>query len=266
MNSLKAWLIGKLRLMVESRGFWVSRQLNQSEVMNLISSLRPKKSTTELFRIGPNRDGGYLVPSGLDGVEACFSPGVAQVSDFELECSKMGMDVHLADASVSGAATKLPANCSFEKKFLGLVDEGKFITIDDWVSRRHAGKSDLLLQMDIEGAEYDVIRSMSLALQKRFRYMVIEFHDLHDLFHHRHQYSSLRKLLTTHDVVHLHPNDCCPVKFIGEIGIPPVLEITFARKEYAHQELIPSLPHKLDFDNTSGNSIKMPEMWFGGDK
>ena len=82
MNSLKAWLIGKLRLMVESRGFWVSRQLNQSEVINLISSLRPKKSTTELFRIGPNRDGGYLVPSGLDGVEACFSPGVAQVSDF----------------------------------------------------------------------------------------------------------------------------------------------------------------------------------------
>lgn len=266
MNSLQAWLVRKFLSIFESQGLWLSRQINQSEVMNLIASLRPKRSTTELFRLGPNGDGGYLVPSDLDGVEACFSPGVAQVSEFELDCSNMGMDVHLADASVNGPANELPENCSFEKKFLGLVDEGKFITIDDWVSRRHAGKSDLLLQMDIEGAEYDVIRSMSLALQRRFRYMVIEFHDLHDLFHHKHQYSSFRKLLTTHDVVHLHPNNVVPIKFIGEIGIPPVLEITFARKEYVHQELISSLPHKLDCDNTPRNTIQMPEMWLGGNE
>lgn len=37
----------------------------------------------DLIRLGPNGDGGYLVPDDLTGIEACFSPGVCATSEFE---------------------------------------------------------------------------------------------------------------------------------------------------------------------------------------
>ena len=41
---------------------------------------------------------------------------------------------------------------------------------------------DLLLQMDIDGDEYETLLSMPILLQKRFRIIVVEFHYLDYLF------------------------------------------------------------------------------------
>ena len=38
---------------------------------------------TNLIRLGNDGDGGYLVPDDLNGIEACFSPGVAGNVNFE---------------------------------------------------------------------------------------------------------------------------------------------------------------------------------------
>ena len=70
----------------------------------------------------------------------------------------------------------------FEKKWLD-IDEGKdSISLDKWVKKNVSNAyEDLILLMDIEGAEYRNIISSSETLLKRFRIIVIELHHLENL-------------------------------------------------------------------------------------
>jgi hypothetical protein len=253
-----------LKALSESKGYTIQKLRNKADVYQLIEKLRPKQPLAPLIRLGPAEDGGYLLPDDLIGIEALFSPGVDQSSVFEQDCSNLGMAVHLADASVSGPADEIAGPWSFEKKFLGLADEAEFINFDRWVHRRSPGTTDLLLQMDIEGAEYDVIRSMSDDVLNRFRHMIIEFHDLHSLWQMTSQdkFASLNKILRTHTPVHIHANNCCPVKTLNDIDIPRVIEITFTRHNLTTDQLITKLPHDLDRPNVKGKpDITLSEVW-----
>lgn len=51
-----------------------------------------------------------------------------------------------------------------------------------WISKYDHSNNDLMLQMDIEGSEYEVLLDLDDDLLRRFRIMVIEFHDLDELF------------------------------------------------------------------------------------
>ena len=258
---LKDWL--------EYKGYAIQKLRDKAEVVQLIEKLHPLQSQAPLIRLGPAADGGYLLPDDLDGIEAVFSPGVDQSSVFEQDCSNLGMAVHLADASVSGPADEIAGPWSFEKKFLGLADEADFINFDQWVHRRSPGTADLLLQMDIEGAEYDVIRSMSNHVLNRFRHMVIEFHDLHSLWQMRSQdkFATFEKILRTHSPVHIHANNCCPVKSVKGIDIPQVIEITFTRTNLTTDHFISTLNHDLDYPNVKNKpDIILSEIWTGNGK
>jgi hypothetical protein len=131
-----------------------------------------------LVRVGGSGDGGYLVPDDLDGIEACFSPGVANTATFELEMARRGITSFLADYSVDGPPESHPM-FRFEKKFLGPREDEVHVTLDGWVARCAPGSGDLVLQMDIEGAEWEVLLAASDATLRRFRVMVLELHDVH---------------------------------------------------------------------------------------
>jgi len=54
----------------------------KTKVINLIKKVQPFITQTDLIRIGPKGDGGYLLPDDLVGIEACFLPGIDQISEF----------------------------------------------------------------------------------------------------------------------------------------------------------------------------------------
>ena len=56
----------------------------RSDLLKLFEGLKVVPIHDELVRVGPDRDGEYLVPDVFDGVDYCFSPGVADCSEFEL--------------------------------------------------------------------------------------------------------------------------------------------------------------------------------------
>jgi hypothetical protein len=85
---------------LEKRDIVLQKITNKSEIFGLISKLHPLKSNARLIRVGPNGDGGYLVPDDLVNIEACFSPGVDAVSQFEYDCYNRGMKIFMADNSV----------------------------------------------------------------------------------------------------------------------------------------------------------------------
>ena len=49
-----------------------------AEVKSFLCTLTPHHCGIDLVRIGPDEDGGYLLPDDLNGIEALFSPGVSE--------------------------------------------------------------------------------------------------------------------------------------------------------------------------------------------
>jgi hypothetical protein len=142
--------------------------------------------------------------------------------------------------------------------------------MDDWYesSPARSDAGDMLLEMDVEGAEYEIIHSISDGLLRRFRTVVIEFHDLH-LLGARQVFSfmapAFEKLLKYHRVVHIHPNNLClgTVDCNG-IEVPRLLEMTFYRSDrcLAHNPY-PSCPHSLDEENDPGlPPLPLPKSWW----
>ena len=241
------------------------------QIENLLKQLHPVVSPKKLIRLGPAGDGGYLVPDDLAEITACFSPGVSDEAGFELSIAHRGIPCYLADASVNEEPVK-HEQIFFEPKFLGPTsDGGRFISLHDWVASKDVADGDLLLQMDIEGAEYEVLSSAPKELLGRFRVIAIELHHLEHIL--TNKFSAigfgafLDVLKEQFEVVHIHPNNNRrPVVHEG-IEIPPVIEVTFLRKDRFSET--PSsqgvtLPNPLDADNSKRRkSLKFSREWTG---
>ncbi len=240
---------------------------DSSRIRSLIKRLSPVTPGVALIRLGPASDGGYLVPDDLAGIEACFSPGVSLVSGFERDCAELGMKVFLADGSVAGPAESHP-QFNFIRKYIGATTSSDFMTMDDWVHDSiPESQSDLLLQMDIEGGEYETILSMSDRLLRRFRIVVIEFHYLDHLWSKPFfplVSSAFSKLLQTHTCVHIHPNNCKGALKKSGLEIPRIAEFTFLRTDrVVGRSYARTFPHPLDEDNTDKDHLRLPDCWIG---
>ncbi len=258
-------IIKKVALLL---GIHMSAVTDRTSLIDLIKKLRPIKTNYKLIRIGPQGNGGYLLPDDFEGIEAVFSPGVGSVSSFEDDCAKMGIKVFLADNSVDGPALD-NENFHFIKKYVGAITNNDFITIDEWVNSSSIGNnSDLLLQMDIEGFEYEAVYSISNQLMNRFRIIIIEFHELDMLFNKPYfgKISNVfEKILQTHECVHIHPNNCCRVVKKEGIEIPPVMEFTFLRKDRIQtKKYVSEFPHQLDMDSADKETLVLPQCWYEG--
>ncbi len=249
-------------LVITVRQFSLRQLILWCRFRELIYALRPMATDKELIRLGPSGDGGYLVPADLDGIIACFSPGVGSISGFEMDCAKLGMEVFLADASVD-APDKEHDLFNFTKAFIGGSTSGDYITLNQWVSQSIPGKEgDLILQMDIEGYEYDVLQQTQINLLERFRIIVVEFHDLQEMT--KQKYQVLKKLLKTHLCVHIHPNNYYEPVQLWDLTIPRYMEFTFLRRDRVNSsKLRTEFPHPLDADNTSNKPLPLPRCWYG---
>ncbi|HEX5432082.1 MAG TPA: FkbM family methyltransferase [Bryobacteraceae bacterium] len=247
-------------------GYNVSTVTPHDRLETFLSKVRPVDCGIELIRIGSEMDGGYLVPNDLEGIEYCFSPGVSTLSDFENQLADAHIKSFLADYSVDAPPVQR-SEFLFDKKFLGASDRGCYMTLETWKNKYLNGYSgDLILQMDIEGGEFEVIFNVSGDLLSQFRIVVIEFHGMNHLldpFGFEIYSSCFEKLLDKFHVVHIHPNNCCGSTKTGIFEFPHVMEFTFLNKRRA-PALKPqtSFPHKLDRQNLPGKPLVLPTCWY----
>jgi len=260
----------------------------EAELDAVISFLRPKPSPYPLIRIGGHGDGAYLVPDDLHGVRACFSPGVADRKHFEDQLAEdYGIASHLCDYSTDAHALKTPLRQglqTFEKKWLDVNGAPDSHSLDEWVAARQPHASDdLILQIDIEGAEYRNLMAADDATLRRMRIVVVELHGLRCLrfpavVHH--VLGPFFARLSQHFVcVHAHPNNCSssvrlPVGHKpGAVSVPDVLELTLLRQDRFSMDgqplplIQPALPHPLDIVNVPVRPPDFLDMsWLDGDR
>jgi hypothetical protein len=244
-----------------------SRAKASAEIKELINKLKLIKTQFDLRRIGNRKgDGGYLLPDDFEGINYCFSPGVSDEFSFDGEILSMGIECFLADFYVEESPIK-DSNVKFLKKFVSSFDDHKHININRWISENiNKDDGDGIMQMDIEGQEYEVINAFDTKNLNKFRILVIEFHDLHYLFD-RFAFdiisNTFSKLLDNYRVVHIHPNNSGTVLSIGGIEIPNVMEFTFLRKDRVKTESKEvKFPHELDFNNVDGPDVALPRCWY----
>ena len=249
------------------------------DINAVLASLIPVESPVPLIRIGGDADGAYLLPDDFKTISACFSPGVDNRKLFEDELvTRFGMKTHMCDLSsdLERFSTPLIPNFqTFKKCWLDVHDDKDSITLASWVKELAGPRDDLMLQMDIEGAEFRNILACDDATLFRFRIVAMEIHGLFnfgdvDIFY-RVLKPFFEKLTQNFAPLHIHPNNYNDaIEIPGVAGnIPNCIELIMLRKDRFNlapgQELIaPQLPHPLDIINTVRRApIIMNEFWLG---
>lgn len=244
----------------------------------LIKVMQPKSSPFRLVRVGGDKDGAYLVPDDFRGIKACFSPGVSNRKDFEDELlDGYSIISHMCDYSSDPEKfrTSLKPGQTFKKKWLDVNGGEDSISLEDYVQEMEPRASDdLMLQMDIEGAEYRNLLRTPHAILQRFRIIVIELHKV-DVCNRPADFNKelgpLLELLDQYFIcVHAHPNNCCGEFQVAglKLNLPKVIELTFLRRDrwkgVAETDCyVPMLPHPLDieFNMSTKPPIFLNEHW-----
>lgn len=128
---------------------WIIKRLKTNEHLNLfINRFNENYKKCELTLVGGTRDGGYLLPTVLNEIEECFSPGVSTESFFEKELSdKYNIKSYMSDGSVDAPSLN-DNNLEFSKAYIGSMRCGDYNTLSKCVEQ-NAKSDNLLLQMDI---------------------------------------------------------------------------------------------------------------------
>jgi hypothetical protein len=249
-------------------GFSLSKTTSRDAVVALLKRIRPKKCNVGLVRIGNvDGDGGYLAPNDLTGIDACFSPGVATESNFEKYFADRNIKCFMADYSVDVPVIE-NINFHFEKIFIGARTENNYISMDDWVNKYYRVGNSAILQMDIEGAEYDALLATSDEILQRFRVIILEVHFFNIVLD-RYGYKLIdllfTKILRSFEVIHVHPNNSVGAVKVKGLTIPPVLEYTFLRKDRVDGlSECDTFPHPLDRDNSNRHpTVVLPKCFYG---
>jgi len=232
----------------------------------LFKKIHPIHGGYSLIRIGSNSDGGYLIPNDLSGIKYCFSPGVSDNSSFEESLFfNNSIQSYLCDNSIDSPNSKCEG-IHFIKKHLGLKNNNELITFQEWINE-NPNDNEMILQMDIEGDEYDIILNTTNEILEKFRIIVIEFHAVEQIFTYggfKLFDNTIQKILTNHTIVHIHPNNVIePFKYLG-YEIPTGIEVTFLRNDRIKNITgRKDFPHKLDFPTNIGNKdFKLPKCFY----
>eukprot|EP00747_Dinoflagellata_sp_TGD_P033309 gnl/TRDRNA2_/TRDRNA2_136537_c1_seq2.p1 gnl/TRDRNA2_/TRDRNA2_136537_c1~~gnl/TRDRNA2_/TRDRNA2_136537_c1_seq2.p1 ORF type:complete len:514 (-),score=49.85 gnl/TRDRNA2_/TRDRNA2_136537_c1_seq2:18-1559(-) len=193
----------------------------------------------ELARYGLENDGGYLMCS-LDGENSvalvgAYSYGIAGEDAWgEAIARTLGIVVHQYDCfDASRPVCKAPCLMEFHDECLTAQTSSFGDTLAGHLEKNGhegVGEAQLLLKLDIEGAEWGVLHGVKGHDLRKFRQIVVELHDSFlmspvDERRLRLRVSMLSHLLEDFVIVHIHENNACEDA--------QCLEVTLIHRAYA---------------------------------
>ena len=203
----------------------------EKNINELLDLLAPYPSKSPLRLIGSQGDGGYLM-TDFDIKQAQFliSGGIETNNEFEYELAELGIEGLQIDNSIDNPPT-VHENLKFIRATLGLGEDQSF-SIDAYLDS--VDSKNILLKLDIEGAELEVINEIKSHNLEKIHAAVIELHALDYLFFNEFRTKLLEALnhLKNAGLVpcFISPNNATSAEIIGGVLIPRNIEITFTRK------------------------------------
>ena len=200
--------------------------------------MRPFEVDLPLVRVGGTADGAYVMAEHFD-VAGAVSVGVGHDVSWDQAISSRKITVHMFDPTVAGPPEPV-ARGTFHALGVGTPSQAAATglplrALEDLVSlASFEANGDLLLKMDVEGAEWEALETADdLA---RYSQIVLELHDfaqLDDEFRGAQMVRVLERLAESHVPIHVHANNDAPLAHFDAYWFPAVLEVSFLRRDLA---------------------------------
>ena len=165
-----------------------------------------------------------------------YSLGISDEVSWDLDMAKSGCQVFQYDHTIQRAPCVHP-NLHFSR--IGIAGrsspDGVFKSLSDLIHENgNDGRSDMILKMDIEGSEWSVIRELRQSTLNQFSHVLIEWHfDFHEIAGVDSLglvLSTLEKINASHQVIHVHANNCGRMAVVAGVSIPEGIEVTYVRR------------------------------------
>ncbi len=203
----------------------------EDHVHKILELISPWPTKSNLVRVGSSGDGGYVLnEEDRNHTTYLFSGGIENNNDFEIEIAELGVSGLQVDNSIDEAPRK-HQNLNFKKATVGI--ESDDFSLKSFIGSQKGQK--LLIKLDIEGAEWTTLDSLSVSDLSSVTCLVAEFHFLGKL----NQSEFFERVTRVFSKIRaaglypcfLSPNNVTGGDIHGGVMIPRNLEITFTKKE-----------------------------------
>lgn len=228
-----------LQRLAATLGAYATPATPRERVHAFVASLTqpaPEASHVPLVQIGDVGRGGYMVPDDLVDVAGLISPGVGDEVSFDAALVQRGIPCHLLDGSIAEAPLAGPL-VTFDRRFVATsaLHGPERVRLHDVVAGGVTpAHGDLILQMDVEGDEYGVLLDTPHETLRRFRIVVVEFHDVtraasaHLL---PFMQQAVDRLMVDFALVHARINETGGGRRVHGVRVPRLIEATFLRRD-----------------------------------
>ena len=221
-----------------------------------------------MIRAGKANDGGYVLPEiSMEKADVLIGYGIADDISFEeyfadhYKKPAYGFDCGIEDIKINNNLVKFIPECIVTDKFLygNQTSSHQTSIFAQQIETLKLQKKQILIKMDIEGAEYQAMHSI-LEHYKYITGIVLELHiykneDATKALHLLKTLSKKFVLVHVHVHVHVHGNNFRPGWFYSNNSkgkLPNVLELSYVNKNLIHDYEISSNqnhPRYLDMPN-----------------
>ena len=212
-----------------------------------------KVDAYDVVRVGKNNDGGYLMLDDFSDDMRAYSFGICDDMSWDKWISqRSGMTVFMYDHTIQHAPENC-ALCPFKKIGIGVTDDSthSLYSLKTILKQNEdLENNNLILKMDIEGAEWDIIDSWEVEDLSHFRQISLEFHGLTNISNSQQIIRCLKKISCSHNPIWIHGNNYVPAEECDGMVIPISLEVTYARiNSYTFSKERVYLPFAADMPN-----------------
>ena len=217
----------------------------------------------DLTRVGSKSASGYIMLDDFNGEKIAYSFGIGDDVVWDKDMVARGYDVFMYDHTIDGLPEQNPR---FHWSKIGLADgiaqDDRLKTLDELIKQNHhEDKKDMILKIDVEGAEWGFLKQISSETLSMFSQIIFELHDVCNPKYRELILEGLRKLNKTHRLVHLHDCNWSYYLSVGEKIFPATCEVLYVlRDKYSLvDDYDPVLPTAMD----SPTSNFIPEFQLG---
>ena len=253
-------IIGNGKVALNTKSLSLNTNENYYQELKKVLKIRRVKDLP-FVRIGKVNDGGYIMAGNLSqigwgGRGIAYSFGISNEISWDVDMARRGYNIFMYDMTIDKLPYENEKFHFFKEGIGGVKDEEKLLdTLENFLKRNgHENKYEMILKMDVEGAEWDFLENVSLETLIKFDQIVFEFHSLTEpkTFSEMCRIINLiDKINKTHTLVHLHGNNNQHYINVENVGvIPNVLELTYLRTKnhnFCDDEIF--LPSSLDSPN-----------------
>ena len=220
-------------------------------LLEFVRAIRPMTSANlTLERIGGPHDGGYVMATPVVAAGA-ISIGIGPDVSWDQGVAKLGIPVAMFDPTIR----RLPRPVSggrFYRIGIGPASyRGRYRSLNGLLELAGIPEDgDLLLKLDVEGAEWSSLQNISSADLRRFAQVVVELHRLEELAAGEEAVEMLAvvgHLRETHTPIHVHANNYGQIVRFGRYWFPSTVEVSYVRNELL-EDSVPAPPGAVELD------------------